>query len=204
MGNPITNRLIKAEVRFTWNSQQVENVLHFTGPQNVPSSGDLDDLATVIDNSVLSDWLDLMAATVTYREVYCESYQGPASLSRTLASGGVGLATGNSMAGNNTLCLSFRTPFTGRRRRGRFYTIGMSEEHQAAGEVTAAYRNAWLAAMNTLMSDAATAGFDLVVASFADVNLPIPGPVQITNVNAIIVVDDYCDSQRRRLQGRGA
>lgn len=203
MASPATDRLVKAEVRFTWNSQLVENVLHFQHAIDPADEANMAVLADTIANQVSTVWLPLMAATVTFREVYVEEYADNISQSFTEQGTGAGGAAGESMPGNATFCLSLRTAFVGRSRRGRFYTIGMSETQQAAGVVTATYRQAWLSAMNNLITTTAAVQWALVVASFTTGGTPRP-TAQVTPVVSVIAVDDFVDSQRRRLQGRGS
>lgn len=202
MASPATPKLVKAEVRFTWAEQQVENRLHFLFLGTEISPGDLSTLATTIDNSVLALWLDLMSVTVTFREIYIETYEGTESQSFTLSSGGVGSVVGDSMAPQNAFCLSLRTALTGRARRGRFYTIGMAEASQAAGVVTSGYRTGWIDALTSLKDEALSNDWQLSVASFfTGGEERLVGVV--TPITAIIAVDDFVDSQRRRARGRG-
>lgn len=203
MANPGTNNLALVEARFTWNGQEVENRLHFrhdAAPS--PSVSQLEALLGYVDERIINDWLPLMATTVTYRECYAETYAGASSIAATLLGTGAGTASGESLPGNSTLCLSLRSASVGRSRRGRFYTIGMTEGQQTGGVVTTGYRNAWLTTMSALLG--ATIGDDwyLCVASF------ISGGVAretgfLTDVTQVITVNDFVDSQRRRLQGRG-
>lgn len=202
MALPSTDRLVKAEIRFTWNSQLVENVLHFRHAIDAPTETNMFELAGVIDDAVTGSWLALMTNSVTYREVFIESYAGDFSVAVTQAGSGVGTGGTNSMPGNATFCLSLRTAFTGRSRRGRLYTIGMDEGHQTGGLVLATYRNSWLAAINNLRTVAATANWEMVIASFISNGVPrVTG--LLAPVTSVIAVDDFVDSQRRRLQGRG-
>lgn len=203
MASPATDRLVKAEIRFTWNGQLVENVLHFVHTIDPPDPTNMGMLADFIRDQVQDFWLAQMASTVTFREVYVEEYAGNISQSATSVGTGNGTLAGESMPGNATFCLSLRTEFVGRSRRGRFYTIGMSENNQSAGVVNAVYRNAWLGLLSNIRVLAALDNWGLCVASFTSGGSPRP-TAQVTLVNAIIAVDDFVDSQRRRLQGRGS
>lgn len=203
MASPSTPNLVSAEVRFTWAEQQVENRLHFQYIGGVFNQTHMETLANTIDANVLNLWLPLLTANVTLREIYVEAYQGPASFAFTLATGGVGTATGDSMAPQNSFCLSLRSGLSGRSNRGRFYTIGMSENAQVSGVVSTTYRDGWLAALDDLRITALAEDWQLVVASFVSGGLPRPtGETSV--VTAIIAVDDFVDSQRRRGRGRGA
>lgn len=203
MASPATDRLVKAEIRFTWNSQLVENVLHFRHALDAPDATNMADLAVLIEGQVNPGWLSTMTGSCTFREVYVESYAGEFSVAVTQPGEGGGANGTNSMPGNATFCLSLRTAFVGRTRRGRMYTIGMDEAHQAGGVVTSTYRNNWLTLAEQLRLAAAAANWEWVVASFWSGGVERPTAL-VTPVQAIIAVDDFVDSQRRRLQGRGA
>jgi hypothetical protein len=136
------------------------------------------------------------------REIYVEAYQGPASLTHTLTTGGVGTASGDSCAPQDSFCLSLRSNVSGRSNRGRFYTIGMTESNQSGGVVTSAYRDAWITALEDIIADTLAVDWQLVVASFISGGVPrLTGATTV--VTAIVAVDDFVDSQRRRARGRG-
>jgi len=203
MANPPIDRVVKAEIRFTWNGQLVENVMHFRNTIDQPSPADMEVLGNLIADTVNPDWLSVMTSTVTFREVYIEDYAGSISQSATVAGLGSGAVTGDSMPGGTTFCLSLRTGFVGRARRGRIYTIGMNEGQQSGGVVTSGYRNAWITNIQQLMLAVGTTNWELVVVSFMLNGLPRDEPL-VTPVTTVLAVDDFVDSQRRRLQGRGA
>lgn len=204
MANPPTDGCAKAEIRFTLNGQQAENVINWQHALGDVDATTLQALAEGIAAVVTSDWLPLMAATCIFREVYVEAYGGPISLTHTTSgANAVGTAEGNAMPGGSTFCLSLRTGFAGRSKRGRMYTLGMTEEQQNAGIVTSTYRNGWLAAWGALQAALVSDNwFPVVLSKVVDgETLPFGDPTPIT---AVIAVDDFVDSQRRRLQGRGA
>lgn len=203
MATPATDRLVKAEIRFTWNNQLVENVLHFQHSIDAPNPTNMQDLATVIEGQVNPSWLTNMTSTCTFREVYVESYAGEFSISASQVGSGVGAVGVNSMPGNATFCLSLRTAFVGRTRRGRMYTIGMDESQQSAGVVSSTYRNNWITLLEQLKAAAGAANWIWVVASFWSGGVERATGL-VTPVESVIAVDDFVDSQRRRLQGRGA
>lgn len=202
MASPGTDRLVKAECRFTWNNQLVENVLHFVHSIDAPNPANMTELAEFLVTRISTDWLLEMSNTVTFREVYVEEYAEGISQSVTETSGSVGSGGVQSMAGNNAFCLSLRTEFVGRSRRGRFYTVGMDETDQQAGVVTATYRNNWLTYMNEILNTVGEVGWQWVVASFWSGGVARETGL-VTPIQAVTAVDDFCDSQRRRLQGRG-
>jgi len=204
MASPATDRLVQANIRFLSNVQRVENVLHFRNTIDSPTPGNMTTLANTIVTRVTADWMPLMNTATTFTEVYVEEYADDVSQSVSVTGGNVaGSAGALAMPGGSTFVLSFRTEFVGRSRRGRMYTIGMEETHQNGGVVTDTYRNAWLAALNTLRTATLADEWELVVASFVSGGLPREEGL-VTPVTAVIAVDNFVDSQRRRLRGRGA
>lgn len=194
---------VQVQVRFVWNAQLVENVFSCRFSSGVFTAGDLLDLANEIEDRVTTDWLPLMATTVTFTEVYAEAWSETLPISATASGANApGTASGDSMPGNNALCLSLRSAFAGRSRRGRLYTIGMTEGHQTAGVVTTTYRNAWLTAMADLRAALTNLGWEMVIVSLYSNGAPRATPL-VTEVQTVISVDTIVDSQRRRLQGRG-
>lgn len=203
MASPVTPGLVRAEFRCTWNGQLVENVMFFDFGASTYSQGDLEDLGAVLADFA-ADMVPLQGPTCIQREFYIEGYQGEGSMSHTEGLGSTpGTASGDGLPNNCGLCVSFRTGLTGRSRRGRNYTIGMTESHQAAGVVNSTYRNAVLAAYSALAANLA-ANTDWVhnIASFFSNGEPRLQALK-TPVTAYQVVDDFVDSQRRRLPGRG-
>lgn len=202
MAMPLTPQAIQANVRFTWNDQQVENVLNFLNIEGALSVARLDALGQLLEAQVGSNWLDLMHTSVTFREVYLETYAGPDSISWTVSGSGSGVIGGTSEANNVSFCLSLRSPLVGRARRGRFYTIGMPQSQQSGGVVIADYRVGWLAALNTLRLTVLDEGFQLIILS-THIGTTMRDEGLVTPCTSIIAVNDFTDSQRRRLQGRG-
>lgn len=204
MASPATDRLVKAEIRFLSNVQRVENVLHFRNTIDSPTPENMQALADAIVDQVTDNWLPLMNSSTTFTEVYVEEYADDISQSATASGANApGTAGALAMPGGSTFVVSLRTQFTGRSRRGRTYTIGMEETQQNGGVVTDAYRNAWLAAFNGLRAATLTIQWELVIASLVSGGVP-RSTALVTPVNACIAVDNFVDSQRRRLRGRGA
>lgn len=104
---------------------------------------------------------------------------------------------------NVAICASHYTGLTGRSRRGRNYIPGIGENDVATGDVIlAAARTVIVGAYQALRTDLLAAGFVQVVASFHANGAPRAngqGTAVLTTQ-----IDQYSDSQRRRLAGRGA
>jgi len=104
---------------------------------------------------------------------------------------------------NVALCATHYTGRTGRSRRGRNYIPGIGEGLVSTGDIIlASGRNNIVNAYTALRTDLLASGLVQVVASFFTNGAPrVNG--QGTAVSTT-VVDQYSDSQRRRLAGRGA
>lgn len=104
---------------------------------------------------------------------------------------------------NVAVVASHRTPKTGRSFRGRNYIPGIGENAISTGDIiNATLRNALVTAYASLVTNLNADGLVLVTASFYANGAP-----RVTGVGTAVnstVVDQYSDSQRRRLAGRGA
>ena len=108
----------------------------------------------------------------------------------------IGTKTGDALPSNVALCISYRTGFAGRSRRGRQFMFGFNDGDFVGSNVTGA--NVLLLGnyAQALISGAipGTLNVTLCVASIKDLALyPING----------YVINSAGDSQRRRLPGRG-
>jgi len=104
---------------------------------------------------------------------------------------------------NVAMCVTHKTAKRGRSFRGRTYIPGLGEDVVAAGDLLATARKTAVQVAYVNFDIALlAAGFTRVVASFHALGLPrmtgVPTPVTVTSI------DQYSDSQRRRLAGRGA
>lgn len=113
------------------------------------------------------------------------------------------------MPGNVTMSVSFRTALRGRSFRGRNYVAGLTEDQVAGNIFISTLSASWKAAYEAIAAAIASTGWTWVVVSrFSGVDAvtkePIPRAAGVTTpVLSVIVVDDFVDSQRRRLAGRG-
>lgn len=102
---------------------------------------------------------------------------------------------------NVTLCIKWTTENRGRSFRGRTYHVGLTESQVTDNEVVAVAMGQFTTAYGALLTDLATAGWPLVIASRYANNQP-----RITGVATLVTgfsIDPFIDSQRRRLPGRG-
>lgn len=105
------------------------------------------------------------------------------------------------MPTGTTITASWRTGQAGRSYRGRTYHVGLTEQQVVANAVDSGSRTALQSAYAQLIIDANVNDTPLVVAS--RVSGGVPRVVGVATKVLTVVVDEYIDSQRRRLTGRG-
>jgi hypothetical protein len=190
--------------------QKVENTLWFDAGA-VPTGATLTDLADAVGAWWRANIAALTSSRVVVREYVATSQDtatGP-QVSIAGVAGDNGTNTPNLYALGSTFVVSFRTALRGRSFRGRNYVIGLTEDQVDANELETGVAETWRAAYFELIGAAADAGWTWVVASrFSGVSGTPPRPVPrvsgiATPIVAVVVVDEFIDSQRRRLSGRG-
>lgn len=120
----------------------------------------------------------------------------------TPVTGGLG---GPALPGNVAVVASFRTGFAGRSYRGRNYVAGWVEADVTGNAISPTVADALAAAYEVLMSPTGPMGVTeslWVVASRYANNAP--RAEGIATLIRSVLVDQFVDSQRRRLAGRGA
>jgi hypothetical protein len=192
------------EIRLTASSQYVENVLYFnrTAPQQFA------EIRTLADR--MADWwynvvAPLQRDTTVMRYVYATDISAPdgytyPSYKRANQIGGV--SGGETLPNNVSLCLSFRTNFRGRSRRGRNYAIGLGTTHVTNDYVDQTVVNNWTAAYAALLPGGAwdpTPYRWCVVSRWADHQLRDFGLK--SSVQSVYAVSRRVASARKRLPG---
>lgn len=179
------------------------NVLNFKFA-TAYDQGDIDALALAVDEAVGGAMLGLVGTVVAYVNTTVRGLTTSVDLEGVSdTEAGSGGASGTSMPPNVAYCLSLRTGLTGRSARGRFYTVGVTSAHlSAADTVTEAYRDAWIAALESVGSQAGDDGWQWGVLSRQNNNVVLSTAV-FREITAVIGVDLFLDSQRRRLRNRG-
>jgi hypothetical protein len=119
----------------------------------------------------------------------------------------VGQHTNPLLPSNVTAAIKWGTGQMGRSKRGRTYHIGLAEFSVNLDVLVDGVRTGLHANYTALLTRLATAGYNLVVASFysgvdAD-GKPIPRAAAVVTPITTVTVDPIIDSQRRRLRGRG-
>jgi len=145
------------------------------------------DLQPILSNSYV-----LENITVTSLEVST----GPQFV-KSFSSGHQGALTGEQVAGNAALVISWRTPSLGRSFRGRTYIGGLdAAATETSTTVTASFADAIVNAAENMLGMVESLGGALAVLSrYAALVLRVTG--LLTEITSIIV-DTKIDSQRRR------
>ncbi len=191
------------EIRMLWDNQEVENTIWVNHGAD-PTGTAIADMAEAIRIWYTNGVLANLSNQVRLVEVYgvdMSSQTGPTGTSVAPANQ-VGQVASPSMPNNVAMCVSFRTARRGRWFRGRNYVPGMAEDGVTNNAFLASRTAAIVAAYNSLIGVVADNGGTWVVASRRVSNAPrLTGITE--PVTAALVTDDYVDSQRRRLPGRG-
>lgn len=200
--------VVEAQMRYTCLNERVMNTLWFRHTsQGAPGPGDMEALA----NALLTWWTGFLRPmqhqSTTLREIYLrQAVQDGAqefSLIPLLNNGGT--LNEPPSPNNVTLVISFRSSFSGRARRGRNYSIGMTEPSTVGNQALVNYVDDFVAAYSALPAaiDTETEFEHIIYSQYLGNNPRGLFPI-ITPVTAYLVTDANLDSQRRRLAGRGS
>lgn len=199
---PLPNT-VQASLRLTYQGEEVENTLHFKFAGAVTPA----DLAAVAEG--LEDWyitrmIPVVPSDVVYREVYAVDMSSQIGGVFTAAGGNgtPGTVSAQAAPGNVTLAYTIRTANRGRSYRGRIFHIGISKDAIVDNEVQQSVVDTYAIRYLELLQAADFGGGELAVASKRTANAwRLTGVVTVATT--IVAGDNYVDSQRRRLPGRG-
>lgn len=199
---PVANT-IQANLRLTYQGEEVENVLHFR-TAGTPTLADLAAVAEGVEDWWVTNMAPIVPNAVVYREVYAtdQTSQTGATFTASGAAGTTGGVNQTEEPNNVTIAISLRTAFRGRSFRGRIYHIGLGQLQIADNEVIPSVLTQLNAAYSQLLQSANFGGAALAVASRYSNNAPRILGIS-TEVTDIVIADPVVDSQRRRLPGRG-
>jgi hypothetical protein len=200
---PIPNT-VKVETCFSWDSQAVENVYH------VRVSGDINEALLDNLNSLFYTWwsqypANLQANTLLVTRTIISDASQQYGVAKEYAPGVInaGQVTNSPALPNNvSVAVKWNTGLRGRSYRGRTYHLGLYEAAVTGNNVIPTTVAALISAYTALMTTLDAQGYELVVASRFQGNLP-----RVTGVATpalTVTCDSTIDSQRRRLPGRGA
>lgn len=193
----------KAELRFTYQLQACENVLHFY-KGSAWEEADFDTVA----NNIVTAWDDNFTVTlgpdVSFDSIKFTDLTTESSPTKLVTAGLplVGTLTPyHSLPSNVTVVASFKTLKRGRSYCGRYYHIGLDENHVDGNYANVNMRLAITTFLLAVMDNCHIDGYDLSIVSYQHNGSP-RAVAEVTPV-ATIFVGGTLDSQRRRLPGRG-
>lgn len=193
-----------ARVRVVYSlfGQVVMNVLYWRGTAPLETT-ELDDLA----NAVITAWTDNLKPLVTnqmsLQYVEATALDSESAPQRTISSGAVGDSTDPPSPGNVTWATKFSTGLTGRSNRGRMFLVGLTDGAVDGNTIASLAVANFQAAIIGFFQDIETAtGLTHVVVSYCN-NGSWRTTAVVNPVLSYLWTDNFVDSQRRRLTGRG-
>lgn len=195
---PVPN-VAQVTVLQTLFGQEVNNVLHFARAGGWDASN-LESLAGL----VLASWTvnvipeqsaDLVLDGVRARDLSTADGLQVEVAPAEAVTGGVGQP---SLPGNVAFCVTHRTAFIGRSRRGRTYVAGIGEDQVTGNSLAAPVASDLVLAFNTLRATTNASGYFFCVVSRFTNGDPRPEGIS-TVVTGSFAVDLRVDSQRGRL-----
>jgi len=199
---------VQVELIYDTPAGTAENTLWF----HYEGTGDITEFAiSTLCGEIVQWWVTEVMAFVcdeiTLREVIGTDMSTEISEAGSSPADAVGVRADNVLPQNVTMAVSFRTPNRGRSYRGRNYVVGLGEG-QVANDIvgatwTVGYVDAYAALPSYLPVVLGDPQWNWVIASRYTNNAPRTTGV-FSSVTAVQVTDDYVDSQRRRLSGRGS
>lgn len=194
----------QAEIRMSLFGQAIENVLHFvvTGGWNPIL---LASLAATLADWWISEYSDFTTTDLTLREIYVKdiAVEGGAEVTDISAAGETGSIITQTAPSNCCACVSFRTGQSGRSYRGRSYISGIPISYVLENVLDSAAAIDIIDSYNTLAANLSAIDMQHVVVSRYNAGAPRLEGVA-TPVTTYLFADLDIDSQRRRLNGRGA
>ena len=195
--------VLQANVRFTLDGQQIENVLNFDYGEAAFAGA-----AAAVAGALDLAWWDSMrvqfSGALVHQSVYItdlSSETGPIAVFPQFTNP-AGAATGSAVPSNAALCVTHRTSARGRSYRGRTFMSGIAKSVVDNSEVSSGVVSDIVGAFNEMRVALAADDILFVVCSRQLDKAPrIIG--QATPVTLSEARDNVIDSQRRRLPGRG-
>lgn len=195
MSTPIFPTAYKVEVKGIYFGQLTENVWYVQGPDPFDES-----VALAVAGIFQTGYAALMAGQsqdMSINEIAVSNLGGTATgtTALTISPAQQGGRVQDGEPGNVAICISLRTALSGRRFRGRKYFSGLGKGDVTGNQFNLTQLGVMLSGIAGMVSDLNTNGTPLSVFSPTGLTL-----VPVNNVNA---VDNFVDSQSRRLTGRG-
>lgn len=196
----------QVELVYNCNGAVIENVLYFRHPSVVT----VDDQHTL--GALIASWWNTSLKPrqgnhLSMREILVRdlTYEDRPTIINVTYQGVIGSLSGGTATPNNvTYCISFRTANRGRAYRGRNFTCGLRSNMFVGDVVDGSNKSLWLTAYNRLLPGGTNdpTPFRWVVVSRWNNGVQRSEGIT-TPITAVSGTDDFMDSQRRRLRGRG-
>lgn len=203
MGFVPFNNTIKLETIYSWDGQYVENVFFYIvdeTPDVATATSLCNAWAAVWDSKIRFTQPSNVILTALRGTIMEEENSPGVEVTSGLPTNGSHVSP--SLPNNVSLALRWTTALRGRSYRGRTYHVGMPEAEVTGNAIVPAYLTALLDAYNDIITLTVDVGPALLgVASRRSHGVERTQGV-ITPVTGL-VIDQYVDSQRRRLPGRG-
>lgn len=200
---PVEN-VMQANLRFTVDGQQCENVLNFEYPRGEFSTS-ASQVGNRIETVLWAQLRDFIAVGCEFREVYfvdLSTQDGPVQ-TYDITLNPLGAVNTEAVPNNVTFCVTHRTQSRGRSFRGRSYVVGLAEGNVLNSRLGPIAVAGIVAAFEDLRAAVQGDGLPMVVVSRVANGVPRTTGVA-TPITECVSVDNVVDSQRRRLPGRGS
>jgi len=202
MATPVN--VAAVEMLFRQDEQQVENVFHVAAPHPLDSAT-ADGIQTIVDAWITGTLRDQQASNVFYYGLRVKDVNAGGNVYDYAGDGLGGSHSGGPLANHVTIALKKNSGVSGRKFRGRFYHLGLTQTMLNVGSVNSLNNLAVFDLISTyeaLRTALRTAGHDMVIL-YQDHSTHPPTPLGGIEVISITATDNIIDSQRRRLPGRG-
>jgi len=194
---------LQANVRWTLDGQQIENVLNFSYlTMSFEAAAPL--VAGALDAAWWASMRVQYSGSLVHQSTYIvdlSSQTGPIAVFPQFDDP-AGAAAGSAVPSNAALCITHRTASRGRSFRGRTYMSGIAKSVVDNSEVSTGVVSDIVNAFNELRVALAADDINFAVVSRYENKLPRDIGIA-TYVTLSEARDNVVDSQRRRLPGRG-
>lgn len=178
--------------------QLLIHTFHAKAPTATPSAADCAAVNAIVTAWISANYRQMWNTGVMCDDVTTTAINASPAPQAQAVSGILGNRVGLMNTSNITMSVKSQTGNSGRTNRGHQFAwpaVGLDLLTPGNNRFTNTYRVALVAVFNLLVASMNTGGYPLAVLSKTDQALKL-----ITNY---VAVDDYIDSQRRRLLGRG-
>jgi len=196
MAAPNNPRVARVAMLFQRDTRTLVNTFH-VAKGTALNAADLVNIAGIFVSWWNTSYRNYSNAGIALKQIQVRKYDpaDPLAYDLDVSPPSAGAVGGNPDTAASTQTASWRTGFAGRKFRGRFYAVGLSEsgtnnDDSTPSGTTSALSNAALSLISSIVS----ATFQLVVFHKADNTF-----TQVLTA----IVENLVDSQRRRLANRG-